>query len=170
VVPKLRVLLLTVAIVLLLDLPSKGWVSAHLMPHERIPVIDGVFLITHARNPGAAFGLFESVSAPRRLAAFLGVSVLAFLVIFSFYRRLAPGDRRNAAALALVLGGTLGNLYDRLVRGEVIDLLHVRLWTGYVWPDFNVADVAIVVGVATLILELLVGEALARAAPLDDAR
>jgi signal peptidase II len=76
----------------------------------------------------------------------------------SFFRKLAPGDRLAALALGLILGGAVGNLIDRVTRGEVVDFLHFRLWGGYAWPDFNFADSAIVVGVAILVLELLASE------------
>jgi signal peptidase II len=164
----LKVLLGATALTLLLDLPTKFWIESSVALRDRVPVVDGFLYLTHARNPGAAFGFFEHAPQPQRLAAFLLVTVVAMTVIFEFYRRLAPGDRRNAAALGLVLGGTFGNLFDRLWRGEVIDFLHVRLWSGYVWPDFNFADVAILLGVATLIVELLVGEATSRiGVPVD---
>jgi signal peptidase II len=156
------------AITLLLDLPAKFWVESVVPLRDRVPVVDGFFYLTHARNPGAAFGFFEHAPRQWRLAAFLVVTVVAVSVISAFYRRLAPGDGRNAISLGLILGGTFGNLFDRLWRGEVIDFLHVRLWAGYVWPDFNIADVAIVVGVAALIIELLVGEVSSRVGlPVD---
>jgi len=64
-----------------------------------------------------------------------------------------PGDRLSALALGLILGGAVGNLLDRIFRGEVVDFLHFKLWRGYTWPDFNLADSFIVVGVGLLILE-----------------
>jgi signal peptidase II len=83
--------------------------------------------------------------------------------VLSFYRQLAPRDRLSALALGLILGGAVGNLIDRVVREEVVDFLHFRLWGGYSWPDFNVADSCIVVGVAILLLELLASEGEKRA-------
>ncbi|MGH0036141.1 MAG: signal peptidase II [Myxococcota bacterium] len=164
----LRLLSLAAGATLLLDLPAKFWVESAITLRDRVPVIDGFFYLTHARNPGAAFGLFENAPHQWRLAAFLAVTILAVTVISSFFRRLAPGDERNALALGLILGGTFGNLFDRLWRGEVIDYLHVRLWSGYLWPDFNLADVAIIVGVAALIIELLVSEVSGRVGlPVD---
>lgn len=165
--PKLKTLLVAVVSVLVLDQSTKAWVASRITPGsmvDAIPVIDGFFYITHARNPGAAFGLLLDWPWEWRLAVFIGVAVLAFTVIVSFYRGLAPGERFNALALGLILGGSLGNLTDRLVRGEVIDFLHFRLWGGFAWPDFNVADSCIVVGVTALIIELLATEGASRAA------
>ena len=81
----------------------------------------------------------------------------------SFFRKLAPGDRLSALALGCILGGAVGNLIDRVLRGEVVDFLHFRLWGGYSWPDFNFADSFIVIGVGLLLLELLAAEGESRA-------
>jgi signal peptidase II len=83
--------------------------------------------------------------------------------VISFFRQLAPGDRLSALALGCILGGAVGNLIDRVTRGEVVDFLHFRLWGGYAWPDFNFADSFIVIGVGLLILELLASEGESRA-------
>jgi len=141
-----------------MDMATKLWVDASLTFADRIPVIDGFFYITHVRNPGAAFGLFNSAPAAVRLTAFIGITLVAIAMIFSFYRRLAPGERLSALSLGLILGGAGGNLIDRIFRGEVVDFLHFRLWGGYQWPDFNLADSFIVVGVALLVIELLASE------------
>jgi signal peptidase II len=79
-------------------------------------------------------------------------------IVVSFYRKLPPGDRLSALALGWILGGAIGNLIDRIARGEVVDFLRFHLWSGYTWPDFNLADSFIVVGVALLVLELLATE------------
>ena len=165
--PKLATLLASGAAALLIDQLTKlvvdAWIPAG-APERSVAVVDGFFYITHARNPGAAFGLLLDWPWEWRLPVFVGVALLAFAVIGSFYRALAPGERFNALALGLILGGSLGNLIDRLVRGEVIDFLHFRLWGGFSWPDFNVADSCIVVGVTALVIELLAAEGAARAA------
>jgi signal peptidase II len=126
-------------------------------------VIEGFFYITHVRNTGAAFGLFSDGPLAVRLTFFVSVSVVAVGIIISFFKKLSPGDRLAALALGLILGGALGNLVDRIFRHEVVDFLHFRLWRGYSWPDFNVADSAIVIGVALLLLELLATEGELRA-------
>jgi signal peptidase II len=117
------------------------------------------------RNRGAAFSLFSEAPAPVRLTLFIGITLVAIALIVSFYRRLAPGDRLSALSLGMILGGAVGNLIDRVARGEVVDFLHFRLWGGYEWPDFNLADSAIVVGVAFLVVELLATEGETRTDP-----
>jgi signal peptidase II len=156
--PKLRIGLGAFLVSLCLDLLSKYLVDAHLHYGDKKEVIEGFFYLTHVRNPGAAFGLFATAPRDVRLVFFIGISVVAIGIIISFFRRLAPGDRLSALALGFILGGALGNLVDRVRYGEVVDFLHVRLWKGYSWPDFNFADSFIVVGVALLLLELLATE------------
>jgi signal peptidase II len=162
--PKLRVFLSAFLVAVSLDQATKIWIDASLTYADRIPVIDGFFYLTHVRNPGAAFSLFTDMDPSLRMTFFVSVSLVAMGIIASFFRKLAPGDRLSALALGLILGGAVGNLIDRLWHGEVVDFLHFRLWSGYSWPDFNLADSFIVVGVGLLVLELLASEGETRAA------
>ncbi len=163
--PKLRIFLSALLITAPLDQLSKAWIASSLSYSDRITVIDGFFYLTHVRNPGAAFGLFADAAEPLRLTFFIGVTLIAIALIISFFRGLAPGDRFSALALGLILGGAVGNLIDRFFRREVVDFLHFRLWSGYSWPDFNLADSFIVVGVILLVLELPATEGESRAEP-----
>ena len=163
--PKLGIFLTAAVVAFALDRATKTWVDASLTYADRISVIEGFFYLTHVRNPGAAFGLFATQPEPLRLGFFISVTLVAIGLMISFFRSLAPGDRLSALALGTILGGTLGNLCDRVFRGEVVDFLHFRLWSGYSWPDFNLADTFIVVGVALLVLELLASEGEERAQP-----
>ena len=156
--PKLRAFLGAFLLTFPTDQATKIWVDHSLTYADRVTVIDGFFYLTHVRNPGAAFGLFTDGPVEIRLGIFIGVTLIAIGIIFSFFRRLAPGDRLSALALGMILGGAAGNLIDRVFRGEVVDFLHFRLWGGYTWPDFNLADTWIVIGVALLLLELLAVE------------
>ena len=162
--PKLRILIGVLVVALPLDQLCKLAVESRLVFGERVPVFDGFFYLTHARNPGAAFGLFASMAEDGRLVGFAIVSLIAIVVIAGFYQRLAPGDRMQSLGLSLVLAGAAGNFMDRIWRGEVVDFLHFRLWPGYAWPDFNIADVCIILGVVALMTDLLSREALARSA------
>jgi signal peptidase II len=166
--PKTKVFASTGVVALVLDLATKTWILTHLSFADRIEVIEGFFYLTHVRNPGAAFSMFATAPEQFRMFFFVGISLLALGIIFSFFRQLAPGDRFPAFALGSILGGAAGNLVDRVFRGgEVVDFLHFRLWRGYEWPDFNLADTFIVVGVGLLILELLVSEGEDRSADAD---
>jgi len=156
--PKLKLFLGALALSIPLDQLSKEWIVRSLTYADEIPVIQGFFHITHVRNPGAAFGILATSPEPVRLFFFFGVTLVAIALIFSFFRKLAPGDRFSALSLGLILGGAVGNLLDRIRHGEVVDFLHFRLWGGYTWPDFNLADSFIVVGVILLVIELLATE------------
>jgi signal peptidase II len=165
--PKFRVATGAFLIVLVLDLATKIAIDANLSYADRIPVIPGFFYLTHVRNTGAAFGLFSDAPQLYRMVFFISVSLIAVGIIITFYRKLSPGDQLAALALGLILGGAIGNLIDRIFRQEVVDFLHFRLWRGYSWPDFNVADSAIVVGVGLLVLELLASEGEQRVSASD---
>ncbi len=156
--PKSRFFFVAFAISLALDQLTKTWVVKTLAFTDRVSVIDGFFYLTHVRNPGAAFSLFADAPEAIRAPFFIGTTLIALVLIVSFFRKLSPGDRLSALALGLILGGAVGNLLDRLIYGEVVDFLHLRLWAGYSWPDFNVADSSIVIGVALLVLELFASE------------
>jgi len=154
--PDRRLLLLAVsAVIVLLDRLTKHWIVTHIEEGDAIVVIRHVFRLTHVRNPGAAFSLF--VDSPRPtlthwiLTAFsLIAGGIIFFVILRYGRRLTP----TMVALALILGGTIGNVWDRIRFGMVTDFLEVHV-VHYHWPDFNVADSAIVVGGMLLILDAL---------------
>ncbi len=157
--PKLKAFLAAFAISFPLDQLTKTWVATSIHYGDRITVLDGFFYLTHVRNPGAAFSMFATAPEMIRRWFFVIVTLVAIVMIISFYRQLTPGDRLSAIALGLILGGASGNLFDRIFRtGEVVDFLHFRLWTGYSWPDFNVADSCIVIGVGLLVLELFASE------------
>ncbi len=162
--PKTRFFAVSFVLALVLDQLTKLWIVRNLSRTDSIPIIDGFFTLTHVRNPGAAFGLFTGLDDGIRVPLFLVVSIAAVILVLRFQRSLEPGDRLSAMALGLILGGAVGNLIDRLRYGEVIDFLHFRLWRGYAWPDFNLADSFIVVGVALLVIELVAGEGERRAA------
>lgn len=156
--PKTKVFVLSALLAVISDTLSKYWVVQTLDVYSRIDVIENFFAITHVRNTGAAFGMLRNFPEEFRLPFFLGVTILAALLVFSFFRKLAPGDRLSAIALGLILGGATGNMLDRVTRGEVVDFLHFRLWRNFSWPDFNLADSWIVIGVALLFVELLAAE------------
>ena len=173
--PKVWVAVGFAAGALIADRWTKSWIERSLSPGEVLPVFEGVAHLTHVRNPGAAFGLFADADPTARAVLFGGAAALAISLVLFQLLSLGPGERRVAAALGLVAGGALGNLADRLPglglgSGEVVDFLHVDLWPGYDWPDFNLADVAIVLGVAGLLVDVLTRESALRAQAIDEER
>jgi signal peptidase II len=155
---KYRIGLVVFLVALGLDLFTKHLVETNLHYGDQRAVIEGFFYLTHVRNPGAAFGLFANAPSHVRIVFFVLVALLATGIIFSFFRKLAPGDKLSAFALGMILGGAIGNLVDRIRYEEVVDFLHFKLWRGYSWPDFNLADSFIVIGVGLVVLEMLATE------------
>jgi len=148
-------LLLISAIVYAADQLTKKLVSAHVPLGRSIPVIDGVFYISHWTNEGAAFSLFADSTSPTSVRwGLIGFTALASLVVLVALTLLGSRITRASVALALILGGALGNLHDRIAYGSVIDFLEVHI-LHYHWPDFNVADSAVVVGACLLLLDSL---------------
>ena len=144
----LRWLGLSAAIVVA-DQITKWLVLARFRLGERLPVIDGFFDLVLAMNPGAAFSFLSDASGWQRyLFVVLALSVSVALVFF--LRR--PGHTQLHLGLALILGGALGNVIDRIHIGQVVDFLLVYhgAWS---WPAFNIADSAITIGAGLLILD-----------------
>ncbi len=140
---------LVVGIILLLDQVTKEIVMQGLSLRENLEIIPGFFTLTHIRNAGGAFGLLAGEATRTRAFFFLAVSGLALGVIVYLYTRLPSGKPWIAAALAMIFGGALGNIVDRLRFGEVVDFLDFHIGTLH-WPAFNVADSAISVGAGIL--------------------
>ncbi|HEY0760449.1 MAG TPA: signal peptidase II [Acidisarcina sp.] len=152
-------LLFLAALIAIIDRITKTWVSRHVAMDDAITIVPRVFRITHVLNPGAAFSLFNDSPSPGRirlmLIAFSALAAIAVLIaIYKVGRRMTP----TAIALALILGGAIGNVYDRILFGTVIDFLEVHIFS-YHWPDFNVADSAIVIGGLLLLLDAFRGPA-----------
>jgi signal peptidase II len=142
-------LLLVAGITILVDQGTKEIVLHALSLHEGLEIIPGFFSLTHIRNTGGAFGLWAGEATWLRTLFFLVVSCLALGIIFYLYTRITHCRAWTAVALAMIFGGALGNLIDRLRFGEVVDFLDFHIGTMH-WPAFNVADSAISVGVAIL--------------------
>jgi signal peptidase II len=148
-------LLLLSLLVVTVDRLTKWLVSTRLEVGDNVKVIAHVFAISHVENPGAAFSLFNDSSAPGRVRwMLLAFSLLAAVVVLIALLKLGRRITATTVALALILGGALGNAYDRLRFGYVIDFLEVHI-IHYHWPDFNVADSAIVVGGILLLIDAL---------------
>jgi len=149
------VLLLIAALVIVLDRLSKMWIVAHIPSGHAITVIPKIFRLTHVLNTGAAFSMFEGASSPQLVRGMLiGFSVAAVIVVLVMIWRMGRTITLTSFSLALILGGAIGNLYDRWRFAYVVDFLEVHI-VHYHWPDFNVADSAIVVGACLLLIEML---------------
>jgi signal peptidase II len=140
--------------VLVLDQWTKGIVTRNFEVHQSRSVIDGLFDLTYVRNTGAAFGLFASVDSSVKAILLNSVAVLVFVVVSAYALRSSHKSVRLQIGFALILGGAVGNLLDRVRFGFVVDFLDFFV-SGHHWPAFNVADSAICVGVGLLFLDML---------------
>jgi signal peptidase II len=152
---RLRQALLVALLVVALDQATKAIVERWMTLYESIPILPG-FSLTYVRNTGAAFGMLAGAPSSLRLPLFLLVTAVAVWALVS-YLRATPAHRRMLVwALGGILGGAVGNFICRLRYGEVVDFFHLH-WGPWSWPMFNVADSAITVGVAIVLVESIRG-------------
>ncbi len=150
-ISRLRLALPIAGLVVFFDQLSKIFIDRQFTLYESLEVVENFFHITYVRNKGAAFGMFADSTF--RVPFFIGVALLAVVGILWYLRQVEDSQRGQRIGLSLVLGGALGNLVDRVRFGEVIDFLDVH-WYRHHWPAFNVADMAICVGVGLLLFGL----------------
>ncbi len=153
---------LIAVLVVLLDRLSKWLVATNLNLHDSIAVLPGFFRITHVQNSGAAFGLFADSSSEWKVAVLILFSTLALAVVSALLWKNSHTMTTTGVGLALILGGAVGNLWDRLLTGRVVDFLDFFVGS-YHWPAFNIADSAIVVGALLLVAEILFAKSSAQA-------
>ena len=151
--------LILMAVVLFLvglDQYTKHLVHERFRLGESIPILPEFFSLTYIRNTGAAFGFLAHADPAFRVPFFIAVPLLALGAIFYVFRKLPPSDWRLSSALALLVGGAVGNLIDRVRYGWVIDFLDFHWHNQAHFPAFNVADMAICVGVGILMIDFLI--------------
>lgn len=131
-------------IIFVIDQLAKGYITASMHLGQSIPVVKDYFYITYVVNPGAAFGIFEH----QRLF-FIIVALLFVAAIVFFRKKILKENTLFQWGVGLLMGGAIGNLYDRLQNGLVIDFFDFRFW-----PVFNIADVAICIGAALIMFDV----------------
>ncbi|MSQ03580.1 MAG: signal peptidase II [Myxococcales bacterium] len=165
--PKATVFAAAAVVLLALDQVTKWWVRANLELRDELSVIQNFLAITHATNKGAAFSALDHFEY--RLPVFYGFTAVAVVVIVQGWRELPDRDRLQAFAMGAILSGAIGNLIDRIMAGEVTDM--IKVYAGFepvqswarrtlgtnTYPIFNIADAAIVVGVGLFVLVYIKG-------------
>lgn len=159
---KYLVLLSVTGTIIALDQLTKQLITQRFHLGESSPIVPGFFNLTYVRNPGAAFGLLAHLDSSIRIPFFIVVPIIALGVIFYVFRKIEDEDLKLASALSLVIGGAFGNLIDRAAYNYVIDFLDFHYGFHH-FPAFNVADMAICVGVGFLILDIIQKERKLRA-------
>jgi signal peptidase II len=140
--------------VILLDQATKRVIVGTLRLGQGLPVVPGFFDLVFVLNPGAAFSFLATLPDSVRNPFFITISVTAVILILVYRTRHLQQHALASLSLALILGGAIGNLIDRLRYGMVVDFLLVHVYE-YHWPAFNVADSAISIGVSLMVLDML---------------
>ncbi|HVI10996.1 MAG TPA: signal peptidase II [Candidatus Binatia bacterium] len=145
--------LLIALVVVVLDRWTKHLAARRIPLYQNIQVIPGFFRLTHTENTGAAFSMFADSPSPWKTDLLIAFSALALIVVSVLLWKNHQRQLVTGVGFSLILGGALGNLWDRLARGRVVDFLLFYI-KHYQWPVFNLADSAIVVGASLLVLEI----------------
>lgn len=142
---------LIIILVVAADQLTKVWIMANFAMFESREVIPGLFSLTYLTNRGAAFGFLNGDHGAWRHAFFVGVALVAIVMMVVLLRQMRHEGRRFVVAIALIFGGAVGNLLDRLRLGAVVDFLDFY-WASHHWPAFNLADSAITIGVGLFLV------------------
>jgi signal peptidase II len=156
--------ILIASLVVVFDRLTKGLIAQNIALNDSVDVIPGLFRLTHVKNQGAAFGLFSESPSELKVVVLVLFSVAALAVVSALLWKNGNAMNATAIALSLVFGGALGNLWDRVSSGRVIDFLDFYLGQHH-WPAFNIADSAIVVGALLLLSEIFLAPQEEKAKP-----
>ncbi|MEO8501041.1 MAG: signal peptidase II [Vicinamibacteria bacterium] len=137
-----------------LDQATKWLVVRRLPLYEDLPLIPGLLSLQHVRNSGAVFGFLSGTDIPAKPFVFALMSALALAALVYYARTIPRHERLPRFALSLVIGGAIGNLIDRVRFGYVVDFVKMY-WEAHVWPNYNVADSAISIGLILLVIDSL---------------
>jgi len=151
------IILFSAGILALIDQLTKAAAAGNLSPVSPVVMIDNFFHLILVKNRGAAFGIMSDLQDPARSIIFGIISIFAFVVLIYIYGTRPAGSRLTPISIALILGGAIGNIIDRVRLGYVIDFLDFHI-KGYHWPTFNFADSCITVGVSLMLLQMLLEE------------
>jgi signal peptidase II len=150
-----RLLSVVIAIVVFLgDQATKALVESSIPEHSVVPVLPHFLNLTHTKNAGAAFGLFSESPAPWKTVMLIVVSGALLSTVVAIVWRSRHLQWETTVGLALILGGALSNLFDRIRFGRVVDFIDVY-YRSYHWPTFNLADSAIVMGAGFLVFQVI---------------
>jgi signal peptidase II len=139
--------------ILLIDFLTKWVVRVRLHPNQPMVLIPGFLQFSYWENSGVAFGLFDAVTSVWKPYILATMAVVAVIIIVAYSAHMPPERKLLQISLAIIIGGIMGNFVDRIIRGYVIDFIDFHIHYGFHWPTFNVADSAITVGIALLLID-----------------
>jgi len=145
-------LIIIFLIIVLIDQITKFYIASNFELFQSVEIIRGFFNITYIRNSGVAFGMFSNLKGSFIQIVFIAIYIIAIISILILYRET---HGYSHIALSLIFSGAIGNLIDRIFRGEVVDFMDFH-WQNYHWPAFNVADSCITVGVGLLMISIII--------------
>jgi len=140
-------------IILLIDFLTKWLVRVILGPHQSIEIMPGYLRLSYWQNSGVAFGLFDAIASVWKPYILAVLAIVAVVVLVVYSAHMPPERKLMRVSLAIIIGGILGNFVDRIVRGYVIDFIDFHIYDTFHWPTFNVADSAITIGIALLLID-----------------
>jgi signal peptidase II len=144
---------LVTLLILIVDHVTKWLVRMHLGVDGRIELIPGYLRLRYVENSGVAFGYFDTVHSAWKPYILGAMAVLAVVIIFVYSSRTSSKRVLLQTALAITMGGILGNFFDRIVRGFVVDFIEFHIRESFYFPSFNFADSAITIGIALLLID-----------------
>jgi signal peptidase II len=144
---------LITVLILLADHVAKWIVRIKLYPREAFEIIPGYLRLAYVHNSGVAFGLFNEVESTWKPYVLAGMAMVAVAAIVIYDIQVSPNRKLLHLALAITMGGILGNFVDRIVRGFVVDFIEFHIKEAFYWPTFNIADSAITIGIALLLID-----------------
>jgi signal peptidase II len=151
---KLKIFYLVAFFVLVLDHFTKWLARTGLEPHRSaIELIPGYLRLSYVMNTGVAFGFFQEIESAWKPVVLSSMAVIAVVVILFYSAKMPPSRTLLHTALSVTMGGILGNFIDRVVHGYVIDFIEFHVHDSFYWPTFNIADSAITVGIALLLID-----------------
>ncbi len=140
-------------LIVIIDAVSKFLIESNMVEQESIPLLTDVFHITFIKNPGASFGFMDEVGWARWF--FIAVTVILIAAIILYTAKTKEKNKLYLTAVTFIIGGGIGNLIDRIIKGEVVDFLHFK---AIEFPIFNIADCFVVVGVGLMIIYCIKAE------------
>ena len=151
---------LVALLILVVDRATKWLARVRLGPSRTIELVPGYLRLSYVHNSGVAFGFFDKIESTWKPYILAAMAIAAIVVIVVYGVRMPRGRRLLQSALAITLGGILGNFADRILRGYVVDFIEFHIREAFYWPTFNVADSAITIGIALLLIDTVKGPAL----------
>jgi signal peptidase II len=146
---------LVALLILGLDHLSKWIARAKLTPDLPVEIIPGYLRLSYWENSGVAFGFFNEVASSWKPYILAAMAIVAVIVIVIYGRRMPAGRKLLQLSLAIMIGGILGNFVDRIIRGYVVDFIDFHIHDSFYWPTFNIADSAITIGIALILIDTI---------------